>query len=418
MSIFLIGALGLAIDGGQMYAQLQMAQAAADAAAQAGMMSIFRGTNATSAFPFGTGLVPIASSVCTAADGRTPCVFARYNGFGTASDRVTLSFPTTVSGVTLSSATVPAFTVAVQRTLQTGLIRFVGAPATSSISAKATAALVKGVSPFCVYALDPSAQNAFQVTNGATVNLGGCAVAINSTDSDAATISGNSTLTATAVDVVGGAVINGGSTVTPSPVTGGPPVADPFVSVPAPAIGGCNFVNFSKGSGSWPLIPGVYCGGLSLHNGAIATFQQGVYIIKDGPLSFAFSTSTNTGSGVTFYLTGTNATYGSVTVSNGASVTLSASSSGPYMGLLFYQDRSITSAVNATFNGGSSMQLTGSLYFPTTSVSFSNGSAAVAYSTAIVAKRVSFGGGTSSNIKYDPTGLQTGLFLNSVALVQ
>ena len=55
MGIFLIGALGLAIDGGQMYAQRQMAQAAADAAAQAGIMSIFNGTNATSAYPFGTG---------------------------------------------------------------------------------------------------------------------------------------------------------------------------------------------------------------------------------------------------------------------------------------------------------------------------------------------------------------------------
>ena len=45
MSVLLIGALGLAIDGGQMYAQRQMAQAAADAAAQAGIMSIFTGTN-------------------------------------------------------------------------------------------------------------------------------------------------------------------------------------------------------------------------------------------------------------------------------------------------------------------------------------------------------------------------------------
>ena len=68
-SIFLIAALGLAIDGGQMYAQRQMAQAAADAAAQAGMMSIFRGTNATATFPFGTGNPPIASSACTTTDG-------------------------------------------------------------------------------------------------------------------------------------------------------------------------------------------------------------------------------------------------------------------------------------------------------------------------------------------------------------
>ncbi len=128
MSILLIGALGLAIDGGQMYAHRQMAQAAADAAAQAGIMSIFDGTNATSGHPFGTGTPPIASSVCTTTDARTPCVYARNNGFGgTSADTVTLSFPATVSGVTLSSGNVPAFAVTVQRTLKTGLIRFIGA---------------------------------------------------------------------------------------------------------------------------------------------------------------------------------------------------------------------------------------------------------------------------------------------------
>ena len=162
MSIFLIAALGLAVDGGQMYAQRQMAQAAADAAAQAGIMSIYDGTNSTSAYPFGAGSTPIASSVCTTTDLRTPCVYARLNGFGgTAADTVTLSYPTTVSGVTLSSATVPAFAVTVQRTLQTGLIRFLpGGPATSSITAKATAGLVGTVSPDCIYVLNPSAVNA------------------------------------------------------------------------------------------------------------------------------------------------------------------------------------------------------------------------------------------------------------------
>ena len=116
MSLLLIGALGLAIDGGQMYAHRQMAQAAADAAAQAGIMSIFDGTNATSAHPFGTGTPPIASSACTTTDLRTPCVYARDNGFGgTTSDTVTLSYPATVSGVTLSSVSVPALAVTVQR---------------------------------------------------------------------------------------------------------------------------------------------------------------------------------------------------------------------------------------------------------------------------------------------------------------
>lgn len=415
-SIFLIGALGLAIDGGQMYAQRQLAQAAADAAAEAGMMSIFRGTNATAAFPFATETPPIASSICTMTDGRTPCVYARLNGFGaTASDTVTLGFPTTVSGVTLPSVPVPAFAVTVQRRLQTGLIRFVGGAATSSITAKATAGLDGTVSPDCMYVLDPSAQNAFQATNGAQVTMNGCSIQVNSTAGAAALINGAAVVTATAINVVGGASVSNGGVANPSPNTGAPAVVDPFAAVPAPVVSACTQTNYSKGSGSWTLNPGVYCGGISLHNGAIATFNPGIYILKGGGLQLAYSTST--GSGVMFYLTGTNATYGSVNISNGAAVTFSAQTSGPYLGLLFFQDRAITSSVNAQFIGGASMQLTGSLYFPTTILYYSNGSSTESYTTGLVAKQISFSGGTSS-VLYDPTGLKTGLFSQAIALMQ
>jgi hypothetical protein len=326
---------------------------------------------------------------------------------------VTLSFPVTVSGVTLSSATVPAFAVTVQRTLQTGLIRFVGAPATVSITAKATAGLVGTVSPYSIYALDrSSAQNAFLATGGARVALGGGAIVVNSTNNDAATVSGSSVVTASAISVAGGVVISGGGITTPAPVTGAAPAVDPFASAPAPVIGACAYTSYSKGSGTWTLNPGVYCGGISLHNGAIATFNPGTYIINGGGLSLAGGTTT--GSGVMVYLKGTTASPSFVTISNGGSVTFSALASGLYMGILFFQDKS--NAANVTFSGGAAMKLTGTLYFPATTVSFSNGSN-TASDMAIVANRVSFTGGTNT-ITYDPTGLKTGLFVKSVALVQ
>ena len=141
LSVFLIGALGLALDGAQMYAQQQMARAAADAAAQAGIMSIYRGTNVTASSPFGTGANP-AAFTCPTSDGRTPCVYARLNGFGgRASDMVIVSFPDHRPGVSnLSSGGVAAIAVSVQRTLQTGLIRFIG-PSTSTVQASAMAGL-------------------------------------------------------------------------------------------------------------------------------------------------------------------------------------------------------------------------------------------------------------------------------------
>jgi hypothetical protein len=83
---------------------------------------------------------------------------------------------------------------------------------------------------------------------------------------------------------------------------------------------------------------------------------------------------------------------------------------------VFYQDRSITSSANANFAGGVNLKITGTLYFPTTYVLFSNGASVSNVYTAIVAKQVSFTGGTS--LQYDSTGLKTGLFSKSVALVQ
>ena len=419
MSILLIGALGLAMDGGQMYAHRQMAQAAADAAAQAGIMNILDGTNATSGHPFGTGTPPIASSVCTTTDARTPCVYARDNGFGgTSSDTVTLSFPATVSGVALSSVSFPAFAVTVQRTLKTGLIRFIGAAATSTITAKATAGITGAVSPYCIYVLDPSAQYAFDANGGLTVTASGCRIYINSSNSGALTVVGGANVTATAIDVVGGAVINNGGSTTPAPNVGAAAVADPFVSLAAPPLGNCTLhPTTTNPATNAVLTQGTYCGGIYVGNGATnVTFSPGIYVINGGGLSFNGSGKTVTGSGVMFYLTGTNATYASVAVQNGVSITFSAPTSGAYLGVLFFQDRSITSSQNAVFTGGATMKLTGSLYFPTTNISFSNGSSVTAYNTAIVAKQLSFT--SSAYFKDDSTGLKTGLSEIAVALVQ
>ena len=67
------------------------------------------------------------------------------------------------------------------------------------------------------------------------------------------------------------------------------------------------------------------------------------------------------------------------------------------------------------FAGGASVTLTGTLYFPTTNVSYSNGSSGSG-NTAIVAKQVAFAGGT--RLVYDSTGSKTGLVANTVGLVE
>jgi hypothetical protein len=249
-----------------------------------------------------------------------------------------------------------------------------------------------------------------------TVDVNGCAISVDSTSSSAASVVGGSSVNASAVDVVGGVSLSNGGTITPVAVTGVAPVGDPFASLPALTPGTCTQTGMYSPPSNKAVPPGTYCGGISVTNGVTGvTFTAGDFIILGGGLNFAGGT-TSSGSGVMFYLTGnTTYPYASVNMSNGANVTLSAPTSGTYLGVLFFQNRSITSSLAATFTGGATMLLTGSLYFPTTDVSFSNGTSTTAY-TAIVADEVSFTGGASIN--YDNTGLKTGLFSKSVSLVQ
>jgi hypothetical protein len=415
LSLLVLGCLGLGIDGAQIYSHRQMAQTAADAAAQSGIMSIYNGTNITGSNPFAT-VSPAASFTCTTSDGRTPCVYARLNGFGaTTDDTVTVSFPATVSGVSLNGAAlVPAISVSVQRRVHGGLIQILG-PSVTSVRARATAAIVGSVPTACVYTLDPSSSGAFNASSGAIVTMD-CGIEVKSSSSSGGVITGGASVTSSSIH--GNFQLTGGGVANPAPSNVASSVSDPLVSLPAPSVGAscdAQHTNYSPGFGTWTLNPGTYCGGITISSGATATFNAGTYVIKGGTLNL-IGGSAVTGNGVTFYLTGTNVTYGSVNVSNGASVTLSAPTSGTYTGVLFYQDRTITSNVAATIAGGVVLHLTGTLYFPTTLVSLQNGSSSSGYSVAIVSKKVTFTGG--ANFKYDPTGLKTGLTTKSVALVE
>ena len=412
LSLLLFGALGLGIDGAQLYVHRQMAQAAADAAAQSAIMSILRGTNSTSTNSFSTA----ASFTCTvppsAVDLRTPCVYAQSNGFGTAADAVTVSFPGSINGTTLASVNTPAVTVTVQRVVKTAFVRFLGT-STATIKAKASAGILSTVPPTCVFVLDPAAANTLTVTNGIKVDLG-CGVSVDSKNATAASFTGGAKFTATGISIVGGFSQSNGAQVSPAPKAGAAVSADPFASVHAPSVGVCDHNNYSLGWGTWTLNPGVYCNGLNIGNSATATFNPGTYIVNGGQLHFGGG-ATVTGDGVTFYLTGTNATYGSVSIDNGTSVNLTAPASGTYVGLLFFQDRSITSAVTANFAGGATSQFSGSLYFPTTTISFSNGTKDGG-TVALIAAKLSFNNG--AKINFDSTGTKTGLAVQAVGLME
>jgi hypothetical protein len=272
-------------------------------------------------------------------------------------------------------------------------------------------------SPACLLALDTSASSAIGLSGGSTqVTATNCTVAANSSNTSspnpAVTLSGGSSLTASKLNVVGTYATSGG-TVSATIKTGASATSDPYASLAVPSFSGCNQTDYKLNGGTATINPGVYCGGISV-NGGTLTMNAGAYILDGcngggGCNSFNVSGgSTVTGSGVSIVLTASGTTapmdvWGTVNISGGSTVTLSAPASGSMQGIVMYMDRNapgpLTTGCNNSqctdyFNGGSSMSITGALYFPSQLVNYSGGGSGSACEQ-LIADTIAFSGGAS-----------------------
>jgi len=417
------GMLGLAVDLGWDYFQKQCAQTAADSAAQAGVAAAI----ANGSLSCGATVVCQASTTCPTNIGsptttvQTACVYGEANGFGVDSkSSLSVASGTGTPGSAPGMSTSYYLTATVTRNIPS-LFSMAAGRSVMVVAAQSTAAVATQVAPNCIYILDPTGAGALTANNGASITVG-CSIAVNSSSSTSISVTGGASINTSGISTVGGYTMNNGGSMSPLPQTGKVAQADPLGSLPSPTVpSSCNYTNYvatgpnGQGGGSTTLYPGTYCGGITIANGTNATISPGAYIVNGGNFHIAGG-STVTGAGVTFYMTGTNSSYGSVTFDNGSNITFSAPTSGTYQGILFDQDRTITSSTAATFAGGANMKLSGTLYFPTTSISYSNGTSQANSATALVAKDISFVGG--ANFKYDSSGQTTGLVTNSSVLVQ
>jgi len=241
-------------------------------------------------------------------------------------------------------------------------------------------------SPNCIYALHPTANHAFNTTGSASV-------VVDSSSNSAMNSSGSAGVTATSIAVTGNTA---GCCYSPTPTTGVPPEPDPLAGRAAPTVGGCDYVSKSVSSATAVLTPGVYCNGITISGGSSnVTFMPGTYILNGGGFSVSGGGTIN-GAGVTFYNTGGGAYgYKPVSISGGTMGTLSAPTSGAMEGMLFFQDRSITSGSTNAITGGSTLSLEGAIYFPTTPLTFTGGSSGSTGCSILVASTISFTGPSS-----------------------
>ena len=69
-----------------------------------------------------------------------------------------------------------------------------------------------------------------------------------------------------------------------------------------------------------------------------------------------------------------------------------APSDGPLPGILFYHDRNGSGNITHNLTGGANMQLNGIIYFPTSELNFTGGSALTDSASIIIADKVTFSG--------------------------
>jgi len=417
----ILGMLGLAVDLGWAYYRQQACQAAADAAAIAAVRAAV--TSAPTPTCSNAAVFCGAATNCPATAPGTPstsfdnaCMLASANGFTTSGiHTVSVQAGASSSAPTVSGPSTGYWAVVRVNETLPSLFGAAFARGGFSPGAIATAgAIAAAGAGSCVYILDPSAQDAFEAANGASVQLG-CGIFVDSNNSTAAMlVTGGASITAPTIDVVGAFVKNNGGSTSVAPSTGAASVADPFASLPSPTpAGSCASGNFTAWQATpYTPAPGTYCG-FSVGNGMALQMSPGTYIINGGTFSIQGGSTVTASGGVLIYLTG-GAT---VNIANGSSVTLSAQTSGAYQGVLFYQDRTMASPGASTFAGGATMNLTGSLYLPHATLDINNGSGTAGSTMALVVDMVNFQGG--AHLLADAGGTKTGLSAGyTVSMIQ
>lgn len=199
MSVFIFGALGLAIDGSQLFAQRQMAQAAADAAAQAGIVTIFNGGTA----------IGTTAYYCTSANTTSPCTYAAKNNFTAAATACTTGADSTPGhdcikvdpnpGVTVSDldpGSPNELQVTITRDVSMTVMKMVGL-SSFRVTARATAAILDIKAPVPIIVTHPTLSGSFNLSgtgSGAKIKICGGpqrSIEVNSSSSTSMTWNGN-----------------------------------------------------------------------------------------------------------------------------------------------------------------------------------------------------------------------------------
>lgn len=245
----------------------------------------------------------------------------------------------------------------VENPVRLGFGAFVGL-STVVVGTEAKVSVV-GKTRLCILTLDPAADETIKMQDSAQISAQQCSVTSNSTGANGIKLQDTARLAATGICSAGGVRIETSNPPAPSAKTSCPALADPLAGRTVPTGSGCTYTNKVVTS-SMTLLPGTYCNGLKVTNGATATLGQGIYIIDSAPLTVDGG-ATLTGSYVGIFLKGQQTT---LKFDKDSTINLTAPKDGVMSGLLVFEDPTAPVLREHVITSNGARQLLGTIYLP------------------------------------------------------
>ena len=272
------------------------------------------------------------------------------------------------------------------------------------VTVAARSVAIASAASSCILALDRTASVGIGVQGSPSVAANNCSVWSDSNTATSVDVGGSATLSASGVGAMGGVYGQSSISTTSGIVTNGSYIADPYSLVNFPSYSGCDKNNYSTNK-SVTINPGVYCNGITLKAGASVTMTPGVYYVDRGALDLAGQASLS-GTGVTIVFTSsTGSNYATAKITGGATVNLTAPTTGPLAGIVLYSDRSAPVGTSYALAGGMTQVLTGTVYLPKGAVNYAGGATGNTCSQ-IIGDTISFVGNSSFAMQCANTGVK------------
>ena len=214
-----------------------------------------------------------------------------------------------------------------------------------------------------IICLDPTGKGALNTGGNGLLTVVGAPIQVNSNDPEAMIANGGGTMTAPQFLVSGspGASTPGGGSFTGTIVPNSPPIPDPLANLPPPSTTGMATFNsvHQSGNKTSDLTPGIYHGGITASGGTL-NLAPGIYYMDGG--GFNISGQANLFATNVLIYNAPQSTSDKINITGQGTIVMSPMLTGPYQGILLFQDRTSTAPVSVSGSSGTTMTISGTFY--------------------------------------------------------